>query len=279
MLFILAFPLSISAQVNLLGNTDSVKTMNGIAISPDFQKLYSSWVISPNRNHNRKYQTRIFEYRLIDGVYRLQGQISFSGRYIDYHPILSPDGKRMYFNSLRPVTDDTTELIKNNLWYADLIEGKWAEPKPVPDINTDAYESYASVTQLNNLYFVSNRPGGMSSDIYVSHFSGNKYESPVNLREINGSFAENDICVDPLERFLIFNVFDSTNNHINMYITYRNQNQWSKPEAVKVFENEDKTNWILNPALTPDGKFFLYERNFRIKRLPIHEVVDMERIK
>ncbi len=268
---------SVKAQFEII-NTDSVKTMNGIAISPDYKKLYSSWIISNRQNHIGKWDSRIFEYHLVNGTYVLQGRINFSGPYIDYHPILSPDGKRMYFNSLRPITEDTASLKKNNIWYSDYVNGAWTEPRLVPDINTDAYESYPSVTHSGNLYFISDRPGGRGGDVYRASFKNGKYTDLKNIESVNTDLAENDICVDPYERFMLINVFNKATNQITMYVSYQENGTWTKPETVKAFENEDKSVWILNPALTPDGKYFLYEHRSRIKRLPIEMVIDMKRI-
>src|ERR1700712_164945 len=52
----------------------------------------------------------------------------FSGKYGDLEPSFSPDGKRLYFTSNRPVTDTGKEAKDFDIWYIQKDVNKWGTP-------------------------------------------------------------------------------------------------------------------------------------------------------
>lgn len=82
-------------------------------------------------------------------------------------PALSHDGKTLYFSSGRP-----DGLGLGDIWYSELVDGKWAEAKNMGEsINTPGHEDGPFIHADGvSLYFSSNfHPGFGQSDLFVSY--------------------------------------------------------------------------------------------------------------
>ncbi len=75
-------------------------------------------------------------------------------------PFVTPDGKRIYFISMRHDPDPKSEDF--DIWYVDRIgNGGWTEPKRLPEpVNSRGAELLPRADVTGVLYFGSNRPGG-----------------------------------------------------------------------------------------------------------------------
>lgn len=78
----------------------------------------------------------------------------FSGAYADIDPFLAPNGRRLYFSSIRPVDGVTRGDV--DLWYVERTADGWGEPVRLgPEVNTPADELYPSADARGTLYFAS----------------------------------------------------------------------------------------------------------------------------
>jgi len=122
-------------------------------------------------------------------------------------------------------------------------------------INSSIYDSYPTLARNNNIYFNSDRVGGKGGmDIYVSYYVDGKYQNPINLKTINSPDVENDLVVDPDERFIISNKYIAADKSIDLYISHKRDGVWSKPQKLPKVNTSDK--WKLTPTLSPDGEYF-----------------------
>jgi hypothetical protein len=171
----------------------------------------------------------------------------------------SPDGKKVYFHSLRAtnlgyLADPQTEDFLD-IYVADFIDGVPGPGvnlgEPVNSIYPDGEEAIHpdGVT----LYFASERPSGLgNADIYKSTFDGTNWSQPVNLGSNINSFA-NDY--QPA-----FNAAGDTmyfasgrNPLIGMaiYRSYDTGSGWSIPELVI-------SGIVGEPSLTADGQLLYF---------------------
>ncbi len=230
-LFSLLFATSILAQ-NKVTLFEPTKISNngefGLSISPDGNEAF--WV---NSNGGRD-TLSILHSRKINGKWETGTAASFSENknWKDVDPMFSPDGKTLLFQSNRPV-EGKPDRKGFDIWAVKKIKNGWSQPYHLGnDINTDASESFASMTKNGSIYFMKENPDGKGkSDIYVSKYANGKYETPVNIGStINTTERESNPFVDKNEKYMIY--FSSSPEgfgEVDLYISFNEKGAWSKP--------------------------------------------------
>jgi Tol biopolymer transport system component len=247
----------------------TLQTNNGLSFTQDQQTLYlSRYTLDKDSTGNAF--IKIFESHWKNGAWTTPQPVSFNNPSapFEYHPVLSPDGKRLFYNSCAAEPGSSLKYhSNNNIWYVDkLPDNTWSKPVMIDALATNAYDDYVSVTRSGDLYFRSDRPGGRGGgDIYLSQYHNGQYQKPTPVETLNSADDENDLCVDPDERFLIFNRYINSNGEIQLYISRKVGETWSSPKLLTRIEKRE--NWELTPTLSPDGKYFYYEVNSNICRV------------
>ncbi len=173
-----------------------------------------------------------------NGNYSKPQVASFSGKYHDLEPFLSPDGLRLYFSSDRPLDNTSNELKDYDIWYVERKTWKdeWSNTINVgAPINTKDNEFYPSITLSNNLYFTCD--GVLSKgkdDIFMSEYKNGKYEMPVSLSDsINSIGYEFNAFVSADESFMLYTCYNKEGGFGSgdLYISFKNKaNQWLKSQ-------------------------------------------------
>lgn len=168
---------------------------------------------------------------------------SFSGRWHDSEPTLSPDGRRLYFVSNRPVRPGgapvTAEMgghhfTGTNLWYVERQSGgRWGKPVHVDGALNDGAMIYnPSVAVNGDIYFSAHRPdSGAAYQIYVAHRTADGYATPQRVDLGDVKHNRMDPAIDPQQRFLVFagNEGDSLGS-ADLYIAFRKPDgSWGNP--------------------------------------------------
>ena len=162
----------------------------------------------------------------------------FSGKYKDLEPFLSPDNKRLYFVSNRPIHRDSIHPKDYDIWYVERNspDTPWSEPINLgAPVNTTNDEFYPSLAKNGNIYFTSvTSKGKGEDDIYFSKWNGTAYEAPISLDEnINTNGYEFNAYVASDESYLIFSGYNRRDGmgSGDMYISQKDQNgDWGKAE-------------------------------------------------
>ncbi|HEY7089596.1 MAG TPA: hypothetical protein VH518_15975 [Tepidisphaeraceae bacterium] len=218
--------------------------------------------------------------RFRDGKWTTPEALPFSGKYLDYPPRFSPDGKRLLFASSRPLPDGTRGRIR--IWEVERTGSGWGEPRPLPPpINAPEvfWNIDPSETADGTLYFTSDRGEGGSSHIYRSRRVDGNYTEPEKLGPaINSEFNEYQSWVSPDERILVFasagieappyghrpdtlTTGGRLYQRADLYISVRQNGAWTAARhlehGINTFAEEGY------PSLTPDGRylFFTSERS------------------
>lgn len=89
------------------------------------------------------------------------------------HPSLSPDGNRLFFASDREA-DGFGGL---DLYVSEWVNGQWTPPINMgPEVNTSGDECYPFIHASGQLFFASNREGGLGNmDLYTLDLSGRQW--------------------------------------------------------------------------------------------------------
>ncbi len=185
---------------------------------------------------------------------------SFSGTYRDIDPVFSPDGKRVYFNSSRPINEARADEQDMNIWFTELAETGFGAPKPLSlTVNTSAQPYYVSVSKKGALYFHSKDAQTGSLAIYKASRQGQKYSVEPLGSAINSQNAA-DPFISPLEDYIIFasnrpGGFGSN----DLYISFATEKGWSTPVNLGEKINSDANEYA--PSVSPDGKILTFTSN------------------
>lgn len=190
---------------------------------------------------------------------------SFSGKFKDQAPFISPDGKKLFFYSNRPLQGDKPKE-DNDIWFVKKTKNGWSEPENIgAPINSNLNEAHPSVDKRGNLYFwvLEETAGGFGhSDIWVSKLVNGKYQKPENLGNvINSEYYESSAYISPDGKFMIFCRDDVPGDlgKADIYISYFRQGRWSKPQHLGAGINSSVYDFA--PLVSPDKKYFFFSSN------------------
>jgi ankyrin repeat protein len=241
-----------------LGIISSVWGIHSTAVfSPDGNEVYWAPMMTfPGEIYSRG---GLLMMKRVDGRWTPPAWASFSGPdFDDDVPFFSPDGKRIYFISSRPLPGET-ERGSEKIWYADRTRTGWSEPLPLdPLVNSITKHWEFSLDRKRNVYFSGQAVDSLGmNDIYMARFANGKYEQPVNLGPpINSAAGEETPFIAPDGSYLLFS------RQYDLWVSFRGKDgTWAQP--VKLGPEVNSPSIELCPIVTADGKylFFLSQRD------------------
>ena len=197
---------------------------------------------------------------------------SHSGQYVDMKCSVSPDGSKFLFSSYRPSGGSGEPRDNLDIWYAERTGSGWGKPARFgSDINTDRHDYHPSMAENGNLYFFSDREGGLGEDdIYFSCLKDGYYVVSQNIGPpINSGINEGDPFIAPDESYLIFCCRDREGGFGNndLYISFRNTDgAWAEP--INMGDTINTGAEEVCPFVTQDGRYFFFSSNR--KSIPSH---------
>lgn len=202
----------------------------GLTISPNSKTAL--WV----KSNGKRDTLYILESNKIDGKWQKPTVAPFStknGAWKDIDPMFSPDGKTVLYQSTRPV-EGKPDRKGFDIWAVRKNKDGWSEPYNLGNvINSDDSESYASITQNGNIYFMKENPNGIGkSDIYVSNLVDGVYQTPENIGSpINTPERESNPYISPDEDYLLYFSTDSKGfGEVDLYISFKKDGNWTSPQ-------------------------------------------------
>lgn len=268
----LFFPLYLAAQTNIPVNTrqEAVSLVEewpintnlnerDFALSPDGMEIFYTLQSPYDR-----FQTILYLKKDNKGKWSKPEIAPFANNYNCLEPAFSPDGKKLFFSSNRPLTGDKAKDF--DIWWVEKINGKWSEPQNVgAPVNTSADEFYPSITQSGNLYYTAAYQNAVGKeDIYLAAFENGIYKAPAPLDTvINSKMYEFNAFVSPDEQFIIFTSYGRKDDKGggDLYMSRRDAaGKWG-PAKNLAFLNSDKLDFC--PFVSFDKKklFFTSDRN------------------
>jgi Tol biopolymer transport system component len=184
----------------------------------------------------------------------------FSGKFNDFEPCISIDGKCFYFASMRP-SEFKPEMENDiDIWRMDRESNKWGEPQRLDTvINTGCMEYFPSVTKNKNLVFGRNNLEMTRGDVYISKRVNGKFIKPVKLPEIiNLPSTAFNAFIAPDESYIIFSTYIQNEGkwHSDLFISFMHANsRWSDPVNMKGLNSSGNDH---APSLSPDGKYLFF---------------------
>jgi Tol biopolymer transport system component len=230
----------------------------GPAFTPDGRTVFFV------RRVSRSGPEHIMVSRLSQGKWSAPQTAEFSGQYFDKEPFISPDGKRLFFASQRPVSGTEPKKGRDfDLWFVEKTASGFGAAKHLgPVVNTAGYENYPAVTADGTLYFASVREGGKGqNDLYRSRLVNGQYLQPENLAEINTPQTDADPYVAPDGSFLIFSSDrPGSYGEGDLYASYNQSGKWTEPRNLGPGLNTKEYEYT--PLVSPDKKTFFFSRGW-----------------
>lgn len=208
-----------------------------ITVSPDGKELY--WNSGPKFGDGPIMMTK-----MVGGKWMKPIEAPFSGRKYsswDDCPVVTPDNKKMFFISSRPI--DGINTGKENIWYVDRTASGWSEPKPVgEEVNAMRLHWQMSVASNGNLYFNSSSPAG--NGVFRSSLIDGKYTKP-EFTGVNGQSP----YISPDETYMIFAKLIS--GKAVPFICFRSkEGRWGEPIDIQKYIGNG-----VCCIVSPEGKY------------------------
>jgi Tol biopolymer transport system component len=219
------------------------------------QKPNSDWRLRPT-----------YVTETIDGQWTRPRIAPFS-KYAPYNFTVGPDGRTLYFTTLKSPDKATSMFMEQaNIW-AVMHRGKggWSEPVMFgSSINTEKYyENYPAVTNDGTIYYMSRRETGVGgTDVWRSRNIDGKYAEAENVGEpVNTAGGDADPFVAPDESYLIIcQNKDSGLGEYDLYVYYKKPDgSWT--DGVNMGAGINSAQYEFRPYVTPDGKYLFFTSN------------------
>jgi hypothetical protein len=230
-----------SPKVYLPGVVSTGYNERDMAISPDGSEMF--YTIQALRSG-----VSVIIHRTAADQWKKGEAALFSGQYSDLEPAFSPDGKKLFFVSNRPLTAGT-EKNDFDIWYVEKKGQGWGEPIHAGmEINSAEDEWYPSVTDDGSVYFTGARSDALGKeDIYRAQWKNGKFETPVNIGTgVNSKLDEFNAFADPKEQYILFSAEGGEGDlgRGDLYISYRNgDGTWSKAKNLGPAVNSNRLDY------------------------------------
>ncbi len=183
----------------------------------------------------------------------------FSGQYPDYDPFVTPDGRRIYWISTRPVNGEPRSDYE--IWFAERRDDGWGPATHLEGpVNSSAGEYHPTVAADGSMYFSSTRPGGSGrGDLYRSRPEGAGYGPPERLDDaINTAAFEGDPFIAADGSYLVFTAYGRTGdgNDGDLYVSLRQGAGWAAPRKLGHGINSAAQEYA--PVGSRDGKWLFF---------------------
>ncbi len=224
-------PPGMTPEVFAPGFVSTGRTEFGNAFSPDGGEFYFT------RSSGEKNIAAIMSTKRTNNKWIPPQIVAFSGKYSDVDPAFSPDGKKLFFSSNRPLEVAGRQKDDYDIWVVTKTESGWSEPVNLgTPLNSGKDEFAPSVARDGVIYFASDREGGLGQmDFYCSRWKEGEYGKPENLGEaINTKHREGDGFISPDGKVFIFSAFIPGNSGSgDLYLSRRDgTGKWTRAESL-----------------------------------------------
>ncbi|WP_170147975.1 OmpA family protein [Marinoscillum furvescens] len=191
-----------------------------------------------------------------------------NSNYIEHSPIISPDGKHLYFS--RRYHPDNVGGVDDveDIWVSDLDPetGEWLPARNIgPPLNTEGPNFISSITVVGDgeeVLILGNRygkKGRMYSGVSMSKRKGDHFDKPVSIEvenEYNYS-AKVDYFLAPTGEAMVMSAErDDSYGGRDLYVTFKDGNTWTAPKNLGIDVNTASDDF--SPFLGQDGKTLYY---------------------
>lgn len=221
-----------------------------ISFSPDLRELFFTRRLSIEGMENR-----ILHMKMNNNEWTKPVLASFARDIMEYEAFITPDYRRVIFNSARA----NPKSAKGGVWYSERENDSWSEARFFPGSINEGWIMSVTSTLDATLYFTANYGDGYG--IYRSRFINGAYTKPEFLpKEINKSryFGASHPYIAPDESYLIFDAGATKNS--DLYISYKKEDgSWT--DAIPFGQTINTKDHENIATVSPDGKYLFFGRD------------------
>jgi Tol biopolymer transport system component len=224
-----------------------------ITFSPDLQEILFTRRTPNGRND------RIWYSRLEKGELTPPELAPFACDCLEMDPSFTPDGRRVYYNSKRPLPGEESLSDRFNVWYVDRTANGWSEPQFVGSPFNDYHPVYFSFANDGTLYFTNSSP----REIWYAQPTDDGYGEAQQLPSLINllpNVAHPGIAPDGSYIVVDSYVYKDGVLVGSLYVSYRKPDGfWTKPVRLAEILNAEETDIYASPRISPDGEFLFFE--------------------
>jgi Tol biopolymer transport system component len=225
-----------------------------IVFSPDDRELFYTRKMGPEKRQT------ILTSTVKNGTWIKPHIAHFSGKYYDAVTSISPDGKRLFFLSMRPQKENESPFEVQNIWFMEKHGIEWRKPQILPSpINSSARKLGGFLSKDGYFYFSTSREGEISGQCRAKIISG----EVTRIENINHFYNFNMPCLEiarePNEKFIVFVSYNQPDGYGNfdLYVSFKNDNNsWTTPKNLGERINTSANEHF--PTFSPDGKYMFF---------------------
>lgn len=205
----------------------------------------------------------IYRMNQINGLWSRPQKLHFNSKSYENDVCMSIDAKTLVFRSWRALPSGKKPKDHSYLWFVKRTGHGWSEAQPLLCGGMPVRTGYPSLSQDTTIYFAHRRNERLG--IYLSRFKDKQYGTPHFVCEVfNQDFVIGDLFVAPDESYLIISgrepVKKGEFGRLDMFVIFRDTDEtWSRPLKMGIEINTQQGSENC-PAVSPDGKYFFFNR-------------------
>lgn len=223
---------------------------SNITFTPDGKAFYFGVL----EIKDRKVSYKIYQSTFTNNKWSEQTEVPFSLNQNIADPVLSADGKKLYFNK------------DGDIWVVERTYGKWSVPQKLPaPINSEGSDGSITESANGDIFISSRRSGGFGGiDIWRINRLADQSLQAENLDSIiNSRYFDYSPFIAPDGSYLIFGSYRAGRDGL-LYISFNKGNdEWTAPLDMNSCgaKVNNTTAHHSNPSLSPDGKYLFFRRH------------------
>jgi ankyrin repeat protein len=237
------------------GIISSEEHETNITLAPDGRELCFSRI---NADQSRRW---LMFMKFEDGRWTPPSPAPFALGITEFEASYSPDGRRLFFVSDRPVAPDGAPRRDTDVWVVERSGAGWGQPRNLgAAVNGPSNEYMPSADRDGNLYF--ERYG-----LNVARWRNGAYLPAEPVTAITNVTNLGHPFVAPDGSYLIFDARPPGNSGAGpagvLFVSFRQKDGGWSP-AVRIFSDSDTREYESCPTVSPDGKWLFFGRDHDI---------------